>query len=582
MSEVFAGIAGGVGLFIVGMWLLTENLKALASRRMRRIAARWTANRFSALLWGALAGSITQSMAALTFIVVSILRSGLIDTRGAFALILGGCVGVSALVVIVTLDIKVIALYVLGMAGTCVVSERLSHYRPIAASFLGGAMIITGLVLLKEAAAPLAEQPWFQDLLQGTGDSPALAFVAGAFLTALVQSSSVVSVFGISLAAVGVLSIDQAIMVMYGSCIGSGAIIYLLSAGLTGRSRQVAMYLVAYNALICAVLVPLLYVEIGFTIPLVKALVFSVNMELDQQLALVYVLLCVFLAPLMLAGLGGTARLFDRLWPSSAADALSVPKFIHDHASVDVDSSLALVDLEQRNALSSLSQYFDALRRGTSVRPLREAARKLLSDINEFLDDLQSAHPMQGVEDRNAMRNRQKLLTWLEEAIGALCEALAEIADESALEQFRASICESVDGVLLALVDAMEAGDAMSWDIARQLSGERGDMMRELREQFLEQKPPLPRLDLINVLLITNAVEETFFLLSKMEKEANPTGHRDEHVPQRSASDPYAAPRYPARSGRHGPARGSEAEARAAAPPPIARGHRRPPTPGGR
>ena len=117
MNELFAGIAGGLGLFIVGMWLLTENLKALTTRRLRRIADRWTGNRFSALAWGALAGAITQSMSAMTFIVVSVLRSGLITARGALALILGGSVGVSALVVIVTFDIKVVSLYVLAIAG---------------------------------------------------------------------------------------------------------------------------------------------------------------------------------------------------------------------------------------------------------------------------------------------------------------------------------------------------------------------------------------------------------------------------------------------------------------------------------
>ena len=81
------------------------------------------------------------------------------------------------------------------------------------------------------------------------------------------QSSSAVTVFGISLAAVGVLSVDQTIMIMYGSLIGSGAILYVLSTGLVGRSRQVAMYLVGYNVLICAVLVPLLYFEIHAGVP---------------------------------------------------------------------------------------------------------------------------------------------------------------------------------------------------------------------------------------------------------------------------------------------------------------------------
>ena len=192
MIDLLGGMIGGLGLFMVGMWLLTENLKALASRRLRRTAGRWTSNRFSALLWGTLAGGITQSMPALTFIVVSTLRSGLITTKGALALILGGSIGVTALVLIVTFDVKVASFYVLGVAGAVVVSERMSRIRPLAASFLGGAMIILGLVLLKDAAAPLADQPWFGDMVEGTGASLILAFLVAAFLTAIVQSSNAV------------------------------------------------------------------------------------------------------------------------------------------------------------------------------------------------------------------------------------------------------------------------------------------------------------------------------------------------------------------------------------------------------
>ena len=198
---------------------------------------------------------------------------------------------------------------------------------------------------------------------------------------------------------------------------------------------------------------------------------------------------------------------------------------------MDVDSSLFLVDLEQGRAVTNLSQYFDAVRQGGSVGPLRDASRKLLSDITEFLDDLQTSHPMQGVENRNAMRNRQKLLTWLEDALGALCQTLNELGDRSALAQLRANICESVDGVLLSLVDALESDDAMSWDIMRQLTGDRSELMRRIRMQYLEMDPPLRKLEMINVLLITNSVEEAFFLLSKVEKEFNPASTMKEHVP---------------------------------------------------
>ena len=531
MIELFGGIIGGLGLFIVGMWLLTENLKTLASRRLRRTASRWTANRFSALLWGALAGGITQSMSALTFIVVSILRSGLITTKGALALILGGCVGVTVLVLIVTFDIKVVSLYVLGVAGAVVASDRMSRYRPMAASFLGGAMIILGLVLLKDAAAPLADQPWFRDMLEGTGDSLFLAFLVAAFLTSIVQSSSAVCVFGISMATVGVISIDQAIMVIYGSGIGSSVILYLLSANLTGRSRQVSMYMVVYNVLICAVLVPLLYFELHFDIPLMKALIFAIDLDLDQQLAFVYIFTGVFPLPFMLAGLEISVSVLERLWPMSQVDELSKPKFIHDHASADVETALMLVDLEQKRTLKNLSQYFEMVRQGRNVRPLRDASRKVLSEVTDFLGDLQAHHPMQAVEDRNTMVNRQKLLSWLEDALGVLCETLLEHADRPALNQFRTNICESVDSVLLSLVDAMEANDRMSWEIAKQLTGDRGAMMRKMRFQFLEMDPPLQKTELINVLLITNAVEETFFLLSKLETEFNEISDMEEQFP---------------------------------------------------
>ena len=156
MNELLAGIAGGLGLFIVGMWILTKNLKALATRRLRRAAGRWAGNTFSTLAWGTLAGAITQGMTAITFIVLSILRLGLVTTRGALALILGGGVEMPALVVIVTFDIKVVSLYVhalapalaLALARAAVASDRLARFRPAAPSFLGEAMIVLGHVLV--------------------------------------------------------------------------------------------------------------------------------------------------------------------------------------------------------------------------------------------------------------------------------------------------------------------------------------------------------------------------------------------------------------------------------------------------
>ena len=530
--ELLAGVVGGLGLFIVGMWLLTENLKTLASRRLRQVAHRWTGNPFAALVWGMVGGGITQSMTALTFIVVSILRSRLTTMSGALAMILGGCIGVTGLVMIVTFDIKVAALYVIGLAGAVVVTERLARYRAVAGSFLGGAMIILGLVLLREAAAPLAEEPWFRDMVEGTGHSPLLAFAVAAVLTFIVQSSGAVSVFGISLATVGIISVDQAIMTVYGSFLGSAAILTLLSANLTGRSRQVVMYLVITNALICAVVVPLLYLEIHFDIPFIKAAIDASGFDLPQRLALVYVITSLVPVPILLAVLGPSARILEKLWPDSEIDELARTQFIHGHAMVDVETSLMLADLEQKRAFRLQLRFFELVREGRDIGPLQGASRTLLAEIDEFLTELQPLHPMQAVENRNALLSRQKLLTWLSDAVAIMSGALLDIGDRSELKQFRESMCEGVDSVFLALDHALEGDDETSWDIARALSGERDEIMRRLRGKYMESGLRLEKTDLLNVVLITNTAEEVFFMLSKLEEDFNPHPAADRGLPR--------------------------------------------------
>ncbi len=58
---------GGIGLFFMGMWLLTENLKTLTSHRLRRLVHRWTEKRWQGFALGTFADSISQSMSALIF-----------------------------------------------------------------------------------------------------------------------------------------------------------------------------------------------------------------------------------------------------------------------------------------------------------------------------------------------------------------------------------------------------------------------------------------------------------------------------------------------------------------------------------
>ena len=285
------------------------------------------------------------------------------------------------LVLIVTLDVKVLALCLLGISGIAAASETLAKHRRLAASLFGGGLLLFGLTLLQESAAPFAEQTWFQAMLAHTGRSMELAFAIAAVLTFVVQSPNAICIFGIGLLGAGALTVEQTLMVFYGAGVGSGGLLYLLSSGLAGRSRQIAMYMVLYDVLTSVVLVPLLYVELHFGVPLVVALLERLPFAAETDLAVFYILTSVLALPLLLGTVDRCAAALERQWPASLSDALSRPCFIHGAGAGAGGDPLARVREEHARVVRNFAVYFDAVREGWRVAPLREASRSLLDDI---------------------------------------------------------------------------------------------------------------------------------------------------------------------------------------------------------
>ncbi len=551
--DVFAGIAGGLGLFSVGMWLLTDNLRSLVSHRLRTTVSRLAERRLTGFVCGAVFGIVTQSMPALTFITVGVLRTGLVTTKGAITLLMGGNFGGTLLVLVVSSDIRLAVLYVLGVTGLVATSEKALRYKAIASALFGGAMIVFGLLLLKDSTLPLAHQPWFAGTMEWVGGSLLLAFLVAALLSSIVQSSTAVYVLGIGMAVHGVISVEQCIMIAYGSCLGSGLIQYLLSVRLTGSSRQVSMHQVAYNGALSVAAAVLLYIELHFGIPLMKALVFSFDLSLSQQLALVFIFLDGFGALIMLFALGVLTRWYERLWPPTPMEEITRVKFIHDHRFGDVGTALTLADLEQRRVLGVVSAYFDTVRQGTGLELLREANRRLLSEIENFLAGLHGHHTVENTDKLSSMLTRQRLFSWLEEQTAGLCEALQELPQH---DNLRGTVCEGVDAVLLQLLDAVEDGDRHDWATAKELTGDRSEMMREMRNKYYSVDPSLDGGQRGRVIRITNAVEQIFFLLSKLVHEFDASPSLPSPVPKHDHVNVVTPP-----AGRNGcPDKGEEGD----------------------
>ena len=262
MITIFGGMIGGIGMLFFGMWLLSENLKTLAGPRIRTLVGQLTSNRITGFGFGTLAGAVTQSSVAVTSIAVSMMKSEIITARQAFLVVTGAQLGVSLLVLVVAFDIRLAALYGLGIAGIVVFRTRKAHYREIGGILFGVALLIFGLLLIKESSAPLAGHSWFEGALQISTQSLILSFILGALLTLVVQAGLPIVAFGIVMATEGLIEFEQVLMFVYGVYTGLGLCILLVATNLSGISKRIAMFSAAQTFLPAVILIPLLYVEL--------------------------------------------------------------------------------------------------------------------------------------------------------------------------------------------------------------------------------------------------------------------------------------------------------------------------------
>ncbi len=519
MAEVIGGILGGVGLLFVGMWMLSENLKVLVGPRLRQLASRLANNRFAGFGWGTLAGAITQSSPAVTFITISMLRSGLISPRQSYPIALGAQLGVGLILFIVTVDIRVVALFGIGVGSIIITRLNRDGYRELGAMLFGVAALLFGLVLIKESAAPLADQPWFQAGLEISTRSLLLSLVLGTLLTFIVQALVPVVAFGVGLAAAQLVGVEQVLMYIYGSYAGLGISVMILSANLRGTSRQLGMFWAFQCFFSVVVMVLLLYVEVYLDVPLVVAAVTALDIGLGPQMAVAVILFGMPSRLVVLWAPDWTMRLCSRYWPASSAEARSRPQFIHDQAMDDVETALDLAHLEQRRVLGMFSDYLEMARARQSGASPKDAVQALNERIDEFLGELARQNPGQSSERHNALLSRQKLITWLDAYFAAVPEFLLQLPEDSELDTFQMGIVEGTDAAYLIFLDALESGDPRSWDFTEQLMGDRRILMQNIRERNLAATPEDDLVRRRIIVETTNAVENIFFLLARLTSD---------------------------------------------------------------
>lgn len=262
LSEIFfqaISLIGGLSFFLYGMHIMGEGLTKISGGRLERILERLTDSRLKAVLLGAGVTAVIQSSSATTVTVVGFVNSGIMKLGQAVGVIMGANIGTTMTSWLLSLTgiesqnffIRLLKpssfTPVLALVGIILIMRAgQDKRRDVGAIFIGFSVLMFGMETMSGAVRPLAEVPEFTGMLT-MFSNPFLGMLAGALLTAIIQSSSASIGILQALCATGSVTYATAIPIIMGQNVGTCVTALLSSVGAGKNAKRAALVHLYFN-----------------------------------------------------------------------------------------------------------------------------------------------------------------------------------------------------------------------------------------------------------------------------------------------------------------------------------------------
>lgn len=262
---------GGLSFFLYGMSGLGKGLTKLSGGRMESVLARMCRTPLRGVLFGALVTAAVQSSSATTVMVVGFVNAGMMSLSHAVGVIMGANLGTTLTAWLLSLTgisgenpflmlLTPAALSpVLAASGTVLLLfGKRDRPRDLGAVLASFGILFAGLEMMSAAAAPLAENPTFGSVLT-VFKNPVAGLLAGALLTAILQSSSAsVGILQV-LSGSGALTAEMAVPIVMGQNIGTCVTALLSGVGAGKNAKRAALIHFYFNTFGAVILLGLFY-----------------------------------------------------------------------------------------------------------------------------------------------------------------------------------------------------------------------------------------------------------------------------------------------------------------------------------
>lgn len=520
--EILGKLLAGVGIFFSGLYMLNTALKQLTSRRLRALLAKWTGSIWQGSGIGFVLGAVVQSTTALSFILAGLVSVGMIHLSQAIPVILWANPGTCLLVVLAFLDINIIILFVLGIAGISYAYEKPRRLPALSQALFGLGLLFFGLNMIKTGALPLSKMEWFQSLLLQGQHSLWMSFVVGALLTMLVQSSIAIMILAITFTQSGVLGADQTIMIIFGAHIGSSILTWILASNLKGTAKQIVVVQVSVNLVGTAFMLVLFYLEKYLGIPLIKALAALISSQIEQQMSAVCTMLNCSAAVILTLLKNPFTRCVERFCPPTAQEEWSQMKFLHDQVVNNPETALEMARKEQSRLFSRFPLYLEESRKNQTYEssPLSSyhtAFTTVSHEVDGYLSEiLQNSRNQSDSEQSLNVKNQQNLLVNLEHTLFDFSQLLMNWKTDGSVNHPKYFFLEGLEFILLTVQDAFENPTSDTIEPIFLFTGDRSELMQKMRNRLLSGNLNIDPNDRMVFLQLTSLYERAIWILGRI------------------------------------------------------------------
>lgn len=262
---------GGLALFLFGMHVMSNSLAKLSGGKMERILEKLTSNKIKGVALGAGVTAVIQSSSATTVMVVGFVNSGIMKLSQAVGIIFGANIGTTITSWILSLtgiegsNVWVQLLKptsfspILAIIGAALLLfAKKDKFKDVGTILVSFAVLMYGMDMMSDAVAPLKDSPAFAKFFT-LFSNPFFGLLAGALVTAIIQSSSASVGILQALCSTGAIGYSSAVPIILGQNIGTCVTALISSIGASKNAKRAAFVHLYFNIIGTIVFMALFY-----------------------------------------------------------------------------------------------------------------------------------------------------------------------------------------------------------------------------------------------------------------------------------------------------------------------------------